>query len=111
MKNRLLSLLFSLFAITVAIGGVIGYIKANSLISLAMSGIFSAIIMLGSILLFKRNFYGYYLTFGAAIALNIVFFIRYLKTEAIFPGVMSIYCSLVLMAGYYLLKGQPVNIK
>lgn len=109
MSNKLISFQFLIFGLLLIAGGVMGYLKAQSIISLCLGSIFGLIQLISALFILKKRVYAVYTAFSTTLLLDLVFFVRYWKTEAFFPGAMSILTSLLLLSAYYTLKNQPLD--
>ncbi len=88
------------------VGGIVGYVKAQSKISL-LSGIGSAVLIGVAYGLTRSNpGLGFGLATGVALALTIVFLIRFRKTQALMPAGLMSGLSLIMAAltGWVLLQ-------
>lgn len=83
--------LIGIYGLIVAIGGIIGYQKARSTVSL-VSGLGSGVVLaIAAVQTLTQPVNGLLLATAIAVLLLIVFSIRWLKTRALMPaGVMTI---------------------
>ena len=90
--------LSGLFGVFVIIGGVIGYLQAESTMSL-VGGLGAGLVALAAHLLCRRRYYdlGLKLLTGVSLALIVLFFKRFRATGTFFPaGFMAINSATVL---------------
>lgn len=95
--------LILVYGLLVAIGGIIGYLKARSNVSL-MSGLGSSVVLaIAAYATLQNRGVGLSLAAIIAVVLSIVFGIRWSKTRALMPaGVMAIlstFVAIVLLSG------------
>ncbi|MBI5273466.1 MAG: TMEM14 family protein [Chlamydiales bacterium] len=109
MKNKPVATLFCVFGLLLIIGGLIGYLKAHSYISLIMGSAFGFGILIGSFLITRNNKIGIYLACSLTLVIDLVFLIRYLTSTALFPGAMSFLASIVLVSSYFLVKSESAS--
>jgi uncharacterized membrane protein (UPF0136 family) len=94
------------YAIVVLVGGVIGYVKAQSILSLATGIIASLALALSAYAMITNRVQGFYATLGISAFLCIFFVYRFIATAKFMPGgLMSILSLLVVIA--LLLGGIP----
>jgi uncharacterized membrane protein (UPF0136 family) len=111
MNNKKISILFFAFGIILIIGAIMGYINAHSYISLIAGGSFGIGILIGALLITKRKLLGFYLSFILSVLVAIVFFVRYMRTGATFPGIMALVSSAVVIIGFILTQGRRKKLK
>jgi uncharacterized membrane protein (UPF0136 family) len=88
-----------IYGILTIVGGIIGYMKAGSNVSL-ISGIVSGILILGSAWAFmKGNVMGYYGLVALSGILAFVFVMRLMKTHAFMPSGMMLALSAIVLVG------------
>jgi uncharacterized membrane protein (UPF0136 family) len=88
-------ILIGLYAVLVFVGGLMGYLKAGSKMSL-ISGVASAVILAAAF--WRAQSYGVqglWIAAGVAGLLAIVFLIRFLKTRSFMPAGMMLVLSVV----------------
>jgi uncharacterized membrane protein (UPF0136 family) len=86
--------LIGLYAVLVFAGGLMGYLKAGSKVSL-ISGVASAVVLAAAF--WRAQSYGVqglWIATGVAALLTIVFLIRFLKTRSFMPSGMMLLLSL-----------------
>lgn len=104
---RKFSLLVILFAFVILAGGVMGYVKAGSVLSFAIASVAASSLIL-------CGYLGYYGKFGGLvsaaliiIALDFFFIYRVLKTTKFMPGgALAVLCTLVCIPLLNFLKAQ-----
>lgn len=88
-----------IYALLVMVGGMIGFIKANSVPSLVMGMIFSLGLLLSAVAMIKGLKLGYYASILLATILTLFFAYRYMITHQIMPaGVMSTLSIIIIIA-------------
>ena len=78
-------------------GGVMGYVKARSRISL-IAGIVSGLVGIAAVFLFNSGRTGYYLGIALPSAMIVLFGGRYLATRKFMPSGMLVVISIVVFA-------------
>jgi len=85
------------YGVFLVIGGVMGHIKADSLVSLIMGLLFGVLAMTSAIGMYKQTVLGYFSGIGLTAFLLLFFCFRLWKTGAFMPaGVVIILSVLVL---------------
>ncbi len=103
MKNAAIVLL--IYGTTVLLGGLFGFMKAGSYASLLSGTMSSLLLFLAAILLFTKRSSGYWLGLGAAILLEIVFILRFIKTLHFLPaGLLSILSLAVILVLFFKIR-------
>jgi uncharacterized membrane protein (UPF0136 family) len=94
-----------IYGILLCFGGLMGFIKANSMISLIMGFLFGVIAIASAIVLLKGNRKGAFLALILSIVLDAFFTYRYLHTGHFIPsGLMSILSLVVILFTAKLLR-------
>lgn len=92
------AILLLIYGAFVLVGGVMGYIKAASTVSLIMGGVFGLLLILCSALVYKELFVGWITALVVTLALFGFFTYRYFTLFALWPsGVMSLVSVVVLI--------------
>ena len=86
------------YAVLVFSGGLLGYLKAGSPISLAMGSAFGLLLALGGFLALKRSRFGFFLSFGSLLLLTALFFWRFYRSYAWFPSGVMLSLSVLTLA-------------
>lgn len=87
------------YALLVMIGGMIGFIKANSVPSLVMGVTFALGLLLSAVAMIKGIKRGYYAAIALAAILTVFFVYRYAISQQMMPaGFMSILSIVVIIA-------------
>ncbi len=92
-----MKILFSIYAVLMLAGGVMGYVKAQSKMSLIMGILSSIVIFLGVYLSQKSPRTGYTVIAGMSGLLAVSFLMRFLKTQAFMPSGMLLALSAVML--------------
>lgn len=95
--SRLQLILLGVYSIAILAGGVIGYLKANSLVSLVMGVSFTLILILSMWAIAFNRVLGNYSALGVATTLFFFFTYRFLGSYALFPAGMMMALSLFMM--------------
>jgi uncharacterized membrane protein (UPF0136 family) len=106
MKYKGISVL--IYSLLVLIGGILGYVKAQSAVSL-MTGVLSSLFLcVGAFSLFKGKKLGFYLSTILTALLGVFFAYRFALTHSFMPaGLMCILSAIILII---LLSGKkPVS--
>lgn len=94
------------YALLVVIGGMIGFIKANSVPSLIMGMIFALGLLLSAVAMAKGIKLGYYFAMTLAAILACFFAYRYAISYHILPGGVMAVLSLAFMMTLFL-RNKP----
>lgn len=92
-----MKILFSIYAALMLAGGVMGYVKAQSKMSLIMGIISGIVISLGVYLIKNSPRAGYAVIAGMSGLLAVSFLMRFLKTQAFMPSGMLLGLSVVML--------------
>lgn len=84
------SYLTTLFALLLLLGGLAGYLFANSTASLVSSSIFAFLFLLASLALFNNRSWGNHLALALSLLLVAFFAYRYTQTQGFMPMTMGI---------------------
>lgn len=80
------------------VGGIMGYVKAGSMMSLGMGILSSILISIGAWQLRQNNLKGFWVVIPTNVVLVIAFLTRFLKTGSFMPsGVLLILSVIVLI--------------
>ncbi|QQS48884.1 MAG: TMEM14 family protein [Acidobacteriota bacterium] len=103
----MVSWLVLIYGVLVAVGGVMGYVKANSTASLA-AGLGAGILLVGSSIVMMRNSYqtGWWIALVVAILLLGRFGMAAMKEFKMMPGGMVIIMSIIVLAALILNRGR-----
>lgn len=97
-----------IYALLVVIGGMIGFIKANSVPSLIMGMIFALGLLLSAVAMAKGIKFGYYFAMALAAVLTVFFAYRYVISHHMMPGGVMAILSLAIMITLFL-RNRPKN--
>lgn len=98
--------LVTLYAILIIVGGVMGFIKAASIASLAMGVLFGVLLLGTSFAMYKGNRVGFWTAVFLTAVLLAFFLYRYLLSGAMIPaGVMTL-VSLLVLVGLFSVRKQ-----
>ena len=84
-----------LYAVIIAAGGVMGYVSAQSMVSLVNGLVAAVILLIGLAVSFKNPPAGFGLSAGVAIALAVFFAYRFFTTGKWMPGGITMILSAV----------------
>lgn len=84
-----------LYAIIIAAGGVMGYVSAQSMVSLVNGLIAAVILLVGLAISFRNPAVGFGLSAVVALALGIFFAYRFFTTGKWMPGGMTMILSAI----------------
>ena len=90
----------ALYAILVLVGGIMGYVKVHSLVSLVAGGSTAFILLICSYLMQKGNTYARYTVIGIITCLLVFFSYRFFTSFKFMPGGLMTICSAFMI--YYL---------
>lgn len=102
------TLIYSLFVIT---GGLMGYIKANSLPSLVMGSIFGLLLLFCAIAIFRESVLGHFSAIGIGFILLAFFTYRFFQTYALMPAGLMIVLSVGLLVVLLLKANNALSIE
>jgi uncharacterized membrane protein (UPF0136 family) len=90
------------YGVLAIIGGIIGYIQAQSKPSL-ISGLLSGLLLIiGGLLWYRGNSGGIALAMGVTVALVIVFIRRWMQTRKVMPALLMIAAGVLAFLGMLL---------
>ncbi len=82
------------YGLLALVGGILGYTRGNSKISLISGGICGSLLIAGGVMEWQGIPWGLILATGVAILLVIVFIIRLIKTRKLMPALLMIIAGL-----------------
>ena|SRR5579872_722658 len=91
------SLMLFIYAFLIFLGGIIGYIKAGSGMSLMMGLVFGTLLMICALAIYKRKIVGIWIALGLVIILDAFFTYRFMKTQSFLPSGLFSLLSLVTL--------------
>lgn len=95
------------FGAFMILGGSIGYIQKQSLISLFSGALFGTVLLATAYAIYRGAYKAHYLALLLAMGFTLFFHLRYIWTSAFFPnGIMALISCLVTVA---LLILRPTN--
>lgn len=95
--SRLQLILLGIYSIAILSGGVIGYLKANSLVSLIMGVSFTLILIFSIWAIALNRMMGNYSALGVSTTLFFFFTYRFLGSYALFPAGVMMALSLFMI--------------
>lgn len=103
----MVSWLVLIYGILVAVGGVMGYVKANSIASL-IAGVGAGLLLVGSSVAMMKNSYqtGWWIALVVSILLLGRFGSAAMKGFKMMPGGMVIIMSLIVLAALIMNRGR-----
>ena len=93
-----------IYALLVLIGGIIGYIKAQSLVSFFMAAGFAILLGIAGWLMWKSRREGYYLAIALITFLGLFFLYRFSLSMKFMPAGFMVLLSLATGAAFAFLK-------
>lgn len=87
----------SIYALLILTGGMIGYLKANSLMSLIMGGSFAVLLLLSAISMIKNQVLGYFSAIILTSALTVFFGYRFFTSWKMMPAGMMLILSVAML--------------
>jgi uncharacterized membrane protein (UPF0136 family) len=102
------SIIVYVYAVLVAVGGLIGYLKAKSLPSLIAGSVSAIALLAAAYALGAGKAWGYPLALALSLLLLVFFSIRYVKSSprAFMPGGLMAILSLLTLLGVALTKNK-----
>lgn len=96
-----------IYAVLIAVGGVMGYVKAGSMASL-ISGVIAGLVLAGSAVAMMKGSYqaGWWVALAATILLLARFGMAALKEFKMMPGGLVIITSLIVLAVLLTQRGR-----
>jgi uncharacterized membrane protein (UPF0136 family) len=88
----------SLFAVILIIGGFMGFIKAQSLVSLIVSSVFGCILLISAVFIYKDKLPGLYTATFSILVLHLFFLYRFFKTFKLMPAGLMVLLTTLLGA-------------
>ncbi|MEI8365634.1 MAG: TMEM14 family protein [Parachlamydiaceae bacterium] len=86
------------YALIVFLGGIFGYVKAESVPSLVMGVIFAAVLGISAFMIFNKKALGFYTGVGSSLFLFLFFLWRFAMTFKVMPaGIMCILSLAILV--------------
>lgn len=92
------------YAAVILLGGIMGYVKAQSMASIIMGGSFAFLLALSAIGMLKNYLLGQFIAVGLAALLAVFFSYRFFQTMAFMPAGLIVILSLVVI---FLLLRKP----
>jgi len=87
-----------IYGLLILVGGVMGYVKGGSTISLLMGSLFGVALLFCAYFLFKKSLPAHYITLALTFLLDGIFTHRFVKTLHFFPaGLLSLLSLTVLI--------------
>jgi uncharacterized membrane protein (UPF0136 family) len=95
-----------IYALLILAGGVMGYVKASSKISLIMGVSFAVALTVSGIATLKNNHWGFLTSIGLSTLLLLFFGYRFYLTQQFFPSGMMTFLSaiVIIILGVYRVK-------
>lgn len=95
MKNRVAGWVLLTYAVLVLVGGIMGYVKAQSVASLVFGSISAVLLGISSFLLLQGKQLGFYLGLLLTIVLGAFFAYRFVLSYKFMPAGLMVILSLV----------------
>lgn len=104
-------MLVIVFAFIILAGGVVGYVKAGSILSFAVAAIASSALILCGLLGYQGKYGALVTSALLVIALDFFFIYRVIKTEKLMPaGALALLCTLVCIPLLSFLKNEAYKL-
>ena len=84
-----------IYGIITLSGGIYGYVSKSSIASLIAGSVSGIILIISSVIIFRRNFSGVYISLVVAIILAVYFGLSFSKEMKLMPAGMMLVLSLV----------------
>lgn len=97
------------YGVVVMLGGLIGYLKADSLVSLFTGTISGAILVAGGMGLIRKSIYAYLVSLAMTTLLAIFFMIRYVMSEKMMPSGIMAGLSVIIILLLLITRGRIPN--
>jgi uncharacterized membrane protein (UPF0136 family) len=91
------SLMLFIYAFLVLLGGIIGFIKVKSGMSLMMGLLFGTLLMVSAFAIYKRKVVGIWISLALVLILDAFFTYRFMKTLRFLPSGLFSLLSLVTL--------------
>lgn len=88
-----------LYSLVVLVGGVVGYLQAQSMISLIAAFVFGLPLIGASFAVWRGLKSGYYTALGLTVILTIFFHYRFVETQKFMPSGMMAMISILALIG------------
>lgn len=95
-----------IYGLLTIVGGVIGYFKAGSMMSLISGAVSGLLILASAVALLKGKFIGYYGVLGLSALLAVFFGIRFFKSWAFMPAGLMLVLSAITLIGFLLKRAD-----
>lgn len=97
------------YGLLALVGGVLGYTRGNSKISLISGGICGALLIVGGVLQWQGISWGLILAAAISILLVFVFIVRLIKTRKLMPALLMIVAGLAAAAAMIYQLQLPIS--
>lgn len=95
------------YGLIVALGGLVGYLTAESLASLIAGSLFGALLFASGLGLCRSSIVAYFTGTILSLSLTVFFSIRYYHTQKMMPGGMMAIISALIFLMLLTAKGRP----
>lgn len=95
-----------LYGVLTIAGGLMGYLKAGSMMSLISGGVSGLLILASAVALLKGKVIGFYGLNATALLLLVFFGMRFYKTHALMPAGLMIVLSVITLIGFWSQRAQ-----
>jgi uncharacterized membrane protein (UPF0136 family) len=95
MSTATATIILNIYGVLLLVGGVMGYVKAKSSMSLIMGLLTGVLVLVGVYLSHQNAKLGFGITTATSLLLIGVFLMRFMKTKAFMPSGMLLLLSLV----------------
>ena len=103
--------LTSIYASLIGIGGLIGYLKAGSLLSIVFASVFALLLFSSAISMFRGQIVGRYTALLYSFLLDAFFTYRLVKTKTFMPSGLMCLLSALMIAFFILqIRKKPIKV-
>ena len=100
-----------IYGLLVVIGGLIGYLTADSLPSLVAGSISGALLFASGLGLCRSSIIAFFIAAGVTVVLAVFFSVRYFLTFKMIPAGMMGGMSIIILLLLFTTKGRPKKMR
>lgn len=94
---KLTAIVILIYGVITLVGGIMGYVKAQSGMSLLTGGVSGLILIIAAYLIHSGNFAGIYISLLISLGLSIFFGIRFSQSWSLMPAGLMLFLSLIAL--------------